>query len=199
RFAKLVAEDHQAPDRRLRDHCSRPGTAVDHRDLAEELALAPMRDGPLLADDLGPSLHDDEHGLASAPLPDDERAGVVAVLGHPPKDLAKLPAGEPREDRDLREDVDRGFGHGKETLPVRGTDPKLANLDRARSHRLVAQDTTLSRWRHGFEPRWDYGDEQGERRQGAREPSVWAPIGHRMRSKIMDLKTTWIKTGPVKG
>ena len=24
-----------------------------------------------------------------------------------------------------------------------------------RSHRLVAQDTTLSRWRHGFEPRWD--------------------------------------------
>ena len=24
----------------------------------------------------------------------------------------------------------------------------------ARPHRLVAKDTTLSRWRHGFEPRW---------------------------------------------
>src|SRR6266508_3346887 len=26
----------------------------------------------------------------------------------------------------------------------------------ARSHRLVAEDTTLSRWRHGFKSRWDY-------------------------------------------
>lgn len=25
---------------------------------------------------------------------------------------------------------------------------------RARPHRLAAKDTTLSRWRHGFEPRW---------------------------------------------
>jgi hypothetical protein len=28
-------------------------------------------------------------------------------------------------------------------------------IGRARSHRLVAKDTTLSRWRHGFESRWD--------------------------------------------
>ena len=27
-------------------------------------------------------------------------------------------------------------------------------LLRSRPHRLVAEDTTLSRWRHGFEPRW---------------------------------------------
>ena len=28
-------------------------------------------------------------------------------------------------------------------------------IRRSRSHRLVAKDTTLSRWRHGFESRWD--------------------------------------------
>src|SRR5919198_4519303 len=29
-----------------------------------------------------------------------------------------------------------------------------------RSHRLVAQDTTLSRWRHGFKSRWDYAGQR---------------------------------------
>ena len=40
-------------------------------------------------------------------------------------------------------------------LPARtGREPRRS--DSIGSHRLVAQDTTLSRWRHGFEPRWDY-------------------------------------------
>jgi hypothetical protein len=30
----------------------------------------------------------------------------------------------------------------------------------ARSHRLVAEDTTLSRWRHGFKSRWDYAGQR---------------------------------------
>src|SRR5207249_8187142 len=32
----------------------------------------------------------------------------------------------------------------------------LHSLGHARSHRLEAEDTTLSRWRHGFKSRWDY-------------------------------------------
>src|SRR5438093_10954421 len=40
----------------------------------------------------------------------------------------------------------------------------LHSLGHARSHRLVAEDTTLSRWRHGFKSRWDY---QETRRSGA--------------------------------
>ncbi len=31
----------------------------------------------------------------------------------------------------------------------------VSAIRRSRSHRLVAKDTTLSRWRHGFESRWD--------------------------------------------
>ena len=56
--------------------------------------------------------------------------------------------------------------------------------DPARSLRLVAQDTTLSRWRHGFESRRDHGNYQEKRSAQPFVPRSWsaewsAALGHR--------------------
>jgi hypothetical protein len=40
----------------------------------------------------------------------------------------------------------------------------------------VAQDTTLSRWRHGFKSRWDYEPEQPVLRLVGLATTSWNPI-----------------------
>src|SRR5262245_61518410 len=94
----LVERGLEEPDRadgRLGDHRGGPRSAVEQRDLAEELPRPAARDRAVVSDDPHLSLDDDEEGSARLPglhddLPLAER-DLVGVLG----DLPEVPARQP--------------------------------------------------------------------------------------------------------
>src|SRR5579863_10629235 len=119
-------------------------------------------------------------------------SGAMAVMWFPPRrcPLVRSPrAGVGETTRPLRGPAAEGFGAVLLELPGCSPGCPVTSVFGARPHRLAAKDTTLSRWRHGFEPRWGcsglattlvlvagHGSEDGDHRRQrlscSRDPNV---------------------------